>query len=68
MNHRHREGAVPPPGLLHEQDHPQIGAAGLGQIEFTVTANVSGPYGTEVLVGPPGSQAVSNPFYVCIAQ
>jgi hypothetical protein len=41
-----------------------FGVAGVSQIEFTVDANGSGPYATEVPVGPPGNVAVSNQFFV----
>lgn len=42
--------------------------AGVSQINFTVNANVTGPYATFVAAGLPGSQAVSNGFSIYVAQ
>jgi len=42
--------------------------AGVSQINFTVDASVGGTYATQVTVGLPGSQALSNGFSIYVAQ
>ncbi len=44
---------------------PAPGAvAGFSQINFLIDVNASGPYAAGLLVGPPGSQAQSNAFFI----